>query len=367
MISEINPNAQAYFAYRAINYLGGEPLEKEFSLIGSAKEAVKSTPLIVGLSEGPRAAGFLLNGGLKKGYQGLHSTLKATAQDASMTRASANIFKKGSLKNWLQNFEIINDVANPKNVAGAVKEPGFFGKIFNVIKKPFALIKKPFAAGAKALGNVPFGKTTLGQTTLGKLCKKSNAGFIAAIDGVMETFTQVVPAFKNGGFKEGMKQLGKSTTKVVASTLGFVAGEAGGKAIGAAIGTAICPGIGTFIGGALGGFIGGMFGSSVAGGIAKKVTGKSYSEKAAEGEKQQMAQQVAQDSNSMQMLRSETLQRLNAKQQSGEALTTEEQELLQCLQTGQGSATTYTMPGGGYDYRTTAFKANQTGSFSAVA
>ena len=97
-------------------------------------------------------------------------------------------------------------------------------------------------AGAAAETAAKGATGLLGKT--GAVLKKSGAGVMMAIEGVMELFTNVIPAFQAGGAKSGVKQLGKSTVKVAASTGGFVAGSAAGKAIGAAIGS-IFPGAGT--------------------------------------------------------------------------------------------------------------------------
>ena len=141
---------------------------------------------------------------------------------------------------------------------------------------------------------------------------KSGAGWMAVIDGAMETFTNVVPTFQQLGAGAGFKQLGKSAVKVAAGAGGWLAGDAIGKGIGAAIGTAICPGIGTAIGTFIGGFIGGMVGSAAAGKVAKAVTGKSELEKAQDKQISEISQQAGADEATKIALAQQTLQQANS-------------------------------------------------------
>lgn len=108
--------------------------------------------------------------------------------------------------------------------------------------------------------------------------KTGGGPLMLAIEGVAET-PEVLTAFSEGGFGEGVKQTAKSGVKVAASTAGWCLGAKGGASVGLAIGSAICPGIGTAIGSALGLIIGGVAGSWAASKAAKAVVGKSYSEK----------------------------------------------------------------------------------------
>lgn len=158
----------------------------------------------------------------------------------------------------------------------------------------------------KLLDKIP-GYTKLRSTGFGKVMGHSNAGFMAVLNGITETFTQVAPAFKIGT-AEGFKQIGKSTVKVVAGAGGWLAGDALGKGIGAAIGTAICPGIGTAIGTWVGGFLGGMVGSAIAGKAANAITGKTEVEKYQEKQIAQAAQQVEADPNTKIALAQQSLQ-----------------------------------------------------------
>ncbi len=86
---------------------------------------------------------------------------------------------------------------------------------------------------------------------------------IGAVLTVALEAPNIYKAFKEGGVKEGMKEIGGAGI------------ELGAMAAGAAIGSAICPGVGTLIGGIAGSLIG-MF-----------ARGKTYSEKQAEAQEQE--------------------------------------------------------------------------------
>ena len=141
---------------------------------------------------------------------------------------------------------------------------------------------------------------------------KSGAGWMAVMDGAVETFTQVVPTFQQLGAEAGFKQIAKSGTKVAAGAAGWLAGDALGKGIGATIGTAICPGVGTAVGGFIGGFIGGIIGSAVAGKASKALTGKNELEKAQDKQIAEITQQIDADPNSKLALAQQTYQQAEA-------------------------------------------------------
>lgn len=178
----------------------------------------------------------------------------------------------------------------------------------DILKKTVAVDPKRGWLG-KLLDKIP-GYSKLRSSGFGQAMGKSGAGWMAVIDGVMETFTQVMPAFQIGA-KEGFKQIGKSAVKVIAGAGGWLAGDAIGKGIGAAIGTAICPGIGTAIGTFVGGFIGGMVGSAAAGKVAKAVTGKSEVEIAQDKQISEVAQQANADETTKITLAQQTLEKAN--------------------------------------------------------
>ena len=123
--------------------------------------------------------------------------------------------------------------------------------------------------------------------------------FMLVVEGGVETFTNVVPTFKQLGAKRGFKQLGRSTAKTLASVAGWVAGSVLGSKIGNVAGAAI----GNNKAGAVIGAIAGKVGSYAVGTIGQhyavrgveKVLGKSELEKAKEEEAIRIAQ-AAQES-----------------------------------------------------------------------
>ncbi len=128
---------------------------------------------------------------------------------------------------------------------------------------------------------------TNSKFTINKILKSPGTVFMAVFEGLVESVTEVYPAFKELGAEKGLKQLGKSTIKVAGDTIGFIIGDQTGLAIGSAIGSAICPGIGTAIG-ALTGVVFGMFGSYAASKLTSKIIGKSEMEIAKEQQPQNL-------------------------------------------------------------------------------
>lgn len=171
--------------------------------------------------------------------------------------------------------------------------------ISDCISKTEKAVDSRIAITTKTATPVKLGKigTKLNKLTKGKFgnvskfMKSSGAGVMVVFSGIIEGVTEVVPTFKELGTEKGLKQLGKSTIKVLGDTAGFIAGEQAGMALGSAIGTAICPGIGTAVG-AVCGFVGGMLGSFAAGKITKAITGKSEREIANEQQTNENAKQV---------------------------------------------------------------------------
>lgn len=174
--------------------------------------------------------------------------------------------------------------------------------ITDCITKTEKAVDSRIAVTTKTTTPVKLGKlgTKLNRLTNGKfgsiskIIKSSGAGMMLVFSGIIEGFTEVVPTFKELGIEKGLKQLGKSTIKVIGDTAGFIAGEQAGMALGSAIGTAICPGIGTAVG-AVCGFVGGILGSFTAGKITKAITGKSEREIANEQKNNENQKQVTND------------------------------------------------------------------------
>lgn len=163
---------------------------------------------------------------------------------------------------------------------GQIPKTGFFAKI----GKPFSKLN----GGIKTAAT----KSNFFSKTLAKGLKfggKGN-GWILAISGALELFTQVIPTFKTLGAEKGMKQLGKSTAKTAAS----VGGWAAGAAIGAAIGSVI-PVAGTAVGGLVGalcGFIGGSLGAWGATKATEAIVGKNELDIAKEQETAQITREA---------------------------------------------------------------------------
>lgn len=174
---------------------------------------------------------------------------------------------------------------------------GFFGTIKSGLSKAGSTISS-VVSKIPGASKVKEGLSWLSNTKVGKLAKGTGAVGMMAIEGVLGLVTEVIPAFAQGGFDSGMKQLGKTAVKTVATGAGWVGGTAAATAIGAAIGS-IFPGVGTVIGGAIGTFIGGMLGSTVANGIASKIVGKSEVEILQDEQFEEAATQVAQDNSAM--------------------------------------------------------------------
>ena len=146
----------------------------------------------------------------------------------------------------------------------------FFSRLVKNLRNTPKDLAKGFKVGAKAGAMKGSSKLLSGLKGTGKAFVKKMP-LIGAVLTVALEAPNIISAFKDGGFKAGMKEVGGAGVE-----LGCMAG-------GAAIGSAICPGIGTAIGAVVGGIVG-MF-----------ARGKTHSEKKAEQEaaaQQQQAQVV---------------------------------------------------------------------------
>lgn len=150
----------------------------------------------------------------------------------------------------------------------------------------------------------------------GNFMKSSGAGLMLVFSGISEATTEVIPTFQELGAKKGLKQLGKSTVKVVSDTAGFVIGEQTGMALGSAIGTAIMPGIGTAVG-AVFGFVGGLVGSFAAGKLTKALVGQSEREIAKEQMQQEQAALLQTDTASLEELKQSAKAKIEAEKANG--------------------------------------------------
>ena len=393
----------------ALKYINGmSVVQKTGNIIKDTTDAVKQTPSFTIFEMAPKVYGGLKYGlnsagatGLKGGYQAIKdmggliddtmqlqkglkgasmnydalSTIykakggrgRAGSEAANLADDAIKLAKEGLAAG---NKEVITQAGVKAEEAvklakSAAKEakPGLFSKLKGLLKigvkegaddvanaaGKAAGSASSAAAGATAEAAATGAKGLLGKA--GAAFKKSGAGVMMVIDGAMELFTNVIPAFQAGGAKSGVKQLGKSTVKVAAGTGGFVAGSAAGKAIGAAIGS-IFPGAGTVIGGMIGGFVGGLVGSSLAKGAAEKITGKSEIEKLQENAVDEQAAMIAGDSASMSQLNQAVQMAIQQDLADGE-LSEDGQKMLEYLNSGAAgtstSANPYASTGTGYN------------------
>jgi hypothetical protein len=158
-----------------------------------------------------------------------------------------------------------------KHVARQSVNGNFFKRLCKSLGSTPSALKngyKTASATAKAAGKGIFGSAMAGVKGAGKAILKKMP-VIGAVLTIGLEIPNIVRAFKDGGFKAGMKEVGGAGVE-----LGCMAG-------GAAIGSAICPGIGTAIGAVVGGIVG-MF-----------ARGKTHTEKKAQQEAEALAQAEA--------------------------------------------------------------------------
>ena len=228
------------------------------------------------------------------------------------------------------------------SVGGAFKKAGTFISSSPVGKWVTKNIGGISLGGGKTVGSL----ASKGTSWFSKAFKKTGAMFNLVLEGGMALFGQVVPAFKNGGFGEGMKQLGKSTVKVGASTAGFVLGATAGKSIGATIGGAIgsaVPVIGTaigaFVGGLVGDIVGGVIGSAITNKVTNKIMGKDYTDKVTDEQVTAQAAMVSADSSAMSELNNTVYAMIEQDMADDGKLSKDSEKMLKYLQQGAGNYT----------------------------
>lgn len=295
---------------------------------------------------------------------------KSAGKDVSKLVEQRKIVQEALESAAKEGTKITDDILkNADSVICAAKETGKKGllsKIGSAISTPFKWLggKITGSSAYKAIEATEKGSKFLSKAgNFLKVAKKGGMIFDLAIEGTMQIFTEIIPAFKNGGIESGVKQIGKSGVQVAASVGGWAAGAKAGAAAGAAIGS-IFPGAGTVIGGAIGGIVGGLLGSSLLSGIAKKITGKSENEKIQEEQTQQQAALIANDSASVQQLQNAVIQEIQYDMQDGE-LSEDSQKMFEYINsnsintasnsTSFGSLTSTnnliaTNPDGSYDF-----------------
>ena len=361
---------------KLVKYVGGEAIaQAPDTFLSNTKSATGSALLFDGTPLAILAINNKKTGGL--GTEALKNLDKQSAQNVH------NLFKgEGKLSQRITDF-IVNNTKNrtqldatkafvnseakatkaaakaAKKAAKATKSPNWFTKFFSdkAAKKAAKAAEKATTAkdaflsatgknlskeGAKATGKAA-GKVAGKVGNAGKIMKSTGAGFMLALSGIIEGATEVVPTFKELGKEKGMKQLGKSTVKVVGDTAGFVVGNQVGTALGAAAGSALAgtklgaaigsvvPGYGTAIG-AVVGCICGFLGSWVAGKITKKITGKSEREKAKEAQEKQQADAIANNSKSLEELKSAAALKIQQEYQTTGKISKDSKEALKILE-----------------------------------
>ncbi len=388
MVNSITSISSAY-TQDALKYINGIELNNSTSLTEDVSGAITSVPFCSGISGAMFAGGRLMKrtgeeytsifGKTKSkmaGIKGLTDTL-SSVKDVMYKNDTLNAILQGGkgLEGASKNLEattLIKDLLKDKNgsaetvskitntinkstdadslidglkklsgnAGGATKKASKFSKAAKWVSETSlakTIAQTPAANSLKAAGKEFLTTTKAGQAiakgagNFSKAYKTSGAGINVAIEGVIALFTDVMPAFTQGGIGEGVKQVAKSGAKVAASTAGWVGGAAIGKAAGAAIGTAICPGIGTAIGGFIGDMVCGVIGSSILGKVTEKIVGEDYTDKV---QNEQTAEQAAQIENNSGLL-SELNQTVLAKIQEDMAddgkLTKDSEKMLEYL------------------------------------
>lgn len=271
-------------------------------------------------------------------------TVRKSGADATDLINLRNQLTK-AIENGDKTDDIIKNVEVALQSSKSAGKKGIFSKIKSVASKPFAWLGNKITSSGiyNTVKSTKVGGTIISKLgSFAKIAKKGGAVFDIVMEGGAQLFGEVIPAFQNGGFGAGMKQIAKSGVQVAASTAGYALGASLGTKAGAAIGTMICPGVGTAVGaviGAVGGLVGGFIGSSVLSGIAKKITGKSENEKIQEQQTEQQANMIAQDSASVQQLQNAVAQQVQYEIATGTA-DENTQKMMTYLQGTQTTGTT---------------------------
>ncbi len=228
----------------------------------------------------------------------LYNAARTAAQEAAKTGS------KEAINQAHQLFAKANQAAHLEKSAAAT---GIGAKVSNAI----GLTKLNSSLNALAVKSPAFGKCLNAFNAHG-------GGMMLLMEGGFELVGNVIPTFSQLGAKSGVKQLGKSTVKTVASVGGWVAGAALGTKLGALIGSVI-PGAGTAVGAVVGGaigtlcsLIGGSLGSRLAKKGAEAVVGKDELVLAQEKQAQQLAQAAQNDSTVLNQVAGVAAERLQA-------------------------------------------------------
>ena len=145
---------------------------------------------------------------------------------------------------------------------------------FKNAKADLDAAKTSLASGSQiATGAAQAAKTGFMKNVGGLISKGLKDPFVwlfTALETLPDIFKKVIPAFKNKGVKEGLKEAGKAALKTGENVISYVASSAIGRVIGSAIGTLICPGAGSMVGGNIGSMLAVSVGNIIKGKIFKK-------------------------------------------------------------------------------------------------
>lgn len=248
-----------------------------------------------------------------------------------------------------------DDIINVlKTQAGRVAKPSKIAKLWQSFKGTGLgefivgsnIYKTGMEKATKFLATKPAGQAiSKGASKFSKMFKSTGAGVMMVLDGAMALFTDVIPAFSQGGVGEGLKQTAKSGAKVAAGAAGWAVGATAGKAAGAWIGGAIgsvFPVVGTALGAAVGSFVGdmvgGAIGSAVAGKVTEKIVGEDYTDKVQNEAIEQQAAAVATNASSMNELNNYVYQLIQEDMADGK-LSKDSEKMLKYLEEGAGNTT----------------------------
>lgn len=296
------------FVKKALKYTQGQPIKEQ----SAGQEVASGLPTSIAYASA---------------FQIIPATNKAIKFKNLKNVIGKDEFKRvwtGTVEN-AETLEAVKGFAaeNPKKFTSLSK------RLKNIIfKKPAEQVAQEAAikATGKATSNVEALASSaklLSKAGIKSIFKQAKSYFV--FNMAFQLF-DIIPAFKEGGVSEGIKQVGKSAVHAAGDAIAYSAG----LKIGAAIGGAVSMGnpIGALIGGALGMVIGGVTSSLVGKGITK-VLGKSYKEQQAEAQEQQVAETIADNPQAMNQLKQAVEEKIAQDTQSGKKKAIKQAAIMQ--------------------------------------
>lgn len=258
-------------------------------------------------------------GWLKNNWGKYGEAFKEVSENA---KKANEVFKSGGIKAVLKNADAKNLAAALPAVEGATKaSTGIFSKISNVL----GITKLTQGVNNLATKSPVFSKGL-------DAYRNENGTLMLALEGGMETAFNVVPTFKQLGFKKGMKQLAKSAVKTVMSVAGWVAGSAIGSKLGtvasAALGgnNKVCTILGSVLR-TVSSYVGGTIAQHFTSKGAQKIVGESELDK----NKKEQAQILAEASQEDGEVFNAMLEQVAVRLSSEDETNPEAQEIAQSL------------------------------------